>query len=103
MIKFVGESGSIHWATNFWSCFFYFLVLLDVFWCAESENDVTFSQCQLFFCNLKIPELWKLHNFPGMQYALEKLQQVFMKTQLGMSVCLIKILTDTKQSLGTVI
>jgi len=26
-----------------------------------------------------------------------------MKTQLGMSVCLIKILTDTKESLGTVI
>ena len=36
--------GSIHWATNFWSCFFYFdfLVFLDVFWCAESENDVSF-------------------------------------------------------------
>jgi len=26
-----------------------------------------------------------------------------MKMQLGMSVCLIKILTDTKESLGTVI
>jgi len=26
-----------------------------------------------------------------------------MKTQLGMSVCLIKILTDTKESLGTFI
>jgi len=26
-----------------------------------------------------------------------------MKVQLGMSVCLIKILTDTKESLGTVI
>jgi len=26
-----------------------------------------------------------------------------MKTQLDMSVCLIKILTDTKESLGTVI
>jgi len=26
-----------------------------------------------------------------------------MKTQLGMSVCLIKILIDTKESLGTVI
>jgi len=26
-----------------------------------------------------------------------------MKKQLGMSVCLIKILTDTKESLGTVI
>jgi len=38
-----------------------------------------------------------------MQYALDKRQQVFMKTQLGMSVCLIKILTDTKESLGTVI
>jgi len=38
-----------------------------------------------------------------MQYALDKLQQVFMKTQLGMSFCLIKILTDTKESLGTVI
>jgi len=25
-----------------------------------------------------------------MQYALDKLQQIFMKTQLGMSVCLIK-------------
>jgi len=37
-----------------------------------------------------------------MQYALVKLQ-VFGKTQLGMSVCLIKILTDTKESLGTVI
>jgi len=22
--------------------YFYFLVLLDVFWCAESENDVSF-------------------------------------------------------------
>ena len=33
-----------------------------------------------------------------MQYALDKLQQLFMKTQLGMSVCLIKILTDTKES-----
>jgi len=33
-----------HWATNFWSCFFYFdfLEFLDVFWCAESENDVSF-------------------------------------------------------------
>jgi len=39
-----------------------------------------------------------------MQYALDKLQQILMKTQLGMSVCLIKILTDTtKESLGTVI
>jgi len=37
-----------------------------------------------------------------MQYALVKLQ-VFRKTQLGMLVCLIKILTDTKESLGTVI
>ena len=35
---------SIHWATNFWSCFFYFdfMVFLDGFWCAESENDVSF-------------------------------------------------------------
>jgi len=34
----------IHWATNFWTCFFYFsfLVFLDVFWCPESENDVSF-------------------------------------------------------------
>jgi len=38
-----------------------------------------------------------------MQYVLDKLQQVFMKTQLGMSVYLIKILTVTKKSLGTVI
>jgi len=38
-----------------------------------------------------------------MHYALDKLQQVFMKTKLGMSVCLIKILTDTKKSLVTVI
>jgi len=38
-----------------------------------------------------------------MQYALDKLQQVFMKTQLGMSVFLINILTDNKESLGTVI
>jgi len=38
-----------------------------------------------------------------MQYALDKLQKVFMKTQLGMLVCLITILTDTKESLGTVI
>ena len=47
------------WATNFWSCFFYFdfLVLLDVFWCAESENDVSFFVA--FFCKLKIPEFWK--------------------------------------------
>jgi len=38
------KSTAIHWATNFWSCFFYFyfLVFLDVFWCAESENDVSF-------------------------------------------------------------
>jgi len=36
-----------------------------------------------------------------MQYALDKLQQVIMKTQLRMSVCLIKLLTDTKESLGT--
>jgi len=35
--------------------------------------------------------------------ALDKLQQVFMKKQLGMLVCLIKILTDTKESLGTII
>jgi len=35
---------TIHWATNFWSCFFYFyfVVFHDVFWCAESENDVSF-------------------------------------------------------------
>jgi len=38
-----------------------------------------------------------------MQYASDKLQQVLIKTQLGMSVCLIKILADTKESLGTVI
>jgi len=38
-----------------------------------------------------------------MQYALDKLQQVFMKTQLDTLLCLIiKILTDTKESLGTV-
>ena len=37
-----------------------------------------------------------------MQYALDKLQQVFMKTQLGMSVCLIKILTDVADTLGSV-
>jgi len=35
--------------------------------------------------------------------ALDKLQQVFMKKQLGMLVCLINILTDTKESLGTII
>jgi len=38
-----------------------------------------------------------------MQYVLDELQQVFIKKQLGMSVCLIKILTDTKESLGTVV
>jgi len=29
---------------KFWSCFsnFDFLVFLDVFWCAESKNDVSF-------------------------------------------------------------
>jgi len=37
-----------------------------------------------------------------MQYALDKLQ-VFMKTHLGMLVCLINIVTDSKGSLGTVI
>ena len=41
----------IHWATNFWSCFlyFYFLVFLDVFWCAESENDVSFFVVSAIF------------------------------------------------------
>jgi len=67
------------------------------------KMTLVFSQCQPFFCNLEIPELWKWRNFPGMQYALDKLQQVFMKTQLDTLLCLIiKILTDTKESLGTV-
>jgi len=40
-----------HWATNFWSCFFYFdfVVFLDVFWCAESANDVSFFVVSVVF------------------------------------------------------
>jgi len=54
---------------------------------------------------------WEMESWPTKKWgigekrlrtpALDKLQQVFMKTQLGMSVCLIKILTDTKESHGT--
>jgi len=36
---------------KFWSCFFCFdfLVFLDVFWCAESENDVSFFVVSVVF------------------------------------------------------